>query len=153
MVHPGKLLRLLIACLAAAGCTGCSKGGSSYERYVPSEAVARAALDTALSAWQNGLPAGEMDGGAVKIQVVDSFRRAGQILRSYEVLGEVKGKDGPRCFAVRLELDNPREEQKLRYYAMGIDPIWVMRQEEYDMMLHWCPPPKKQSDADQTVRK
>src|SRR5262245_25666713 len=129
----------LVLCLLAAWSSGCGRG-TGYERYIPSEPAARRALESALKAWQDGLPAGAIAGESPRIEAVDSFRRPGQRLRTYEVLGEVKGKDRPRCFAVLLRLENPSEEQKLRYYVVGIDPLWVLRQEEYEMMIHWCAP-------------
>jgi hypothetical protein len=113
---------------------GC--GGQSSSRYFPAEPIARRALETALTAWQDGQGPGQADTGPPVIQVVDTHRRPGQTLESYEILGEVMA-DGPRCYTVRLSLDNPSEEQKVRFVVLGIDPLWVFRQEEFEMILHW----------------
>ena len=115
-------------------CCGCGPRGS--ERYCPPPAAAREALEAALGAWQEGRAPGLLDAHTPPIMVVDSERRPGQRLDRYEVLGEVPG-DGPRCFAVRLLLDNPRREQKARFVVVGISPLWVFRQEDYEMMAHW----------------
>jgi hypothetical protein len=121
---------LLAAVLA--GC-GADKG---FERYVPAPEDARRALETALTAWQDGKPAGPITDTTPGVAVADTTRRPGQTLRSFRVLGEVSG-NGPRCFAVRLELDNPAETQTARYVVVGIDPLWVFRQEDYDRLAHW----------------
>jgi hypothetical protein len=93
-----------------------------------------------MKAWQAGEPAGRITSLSPAVEVADTHRRPGQRLVSYEVLGEVQG-DSPRCFAVRLTLDNPREEQRARYYVIGIDPLWVLRHEDHEMLSHWDHPP------------
>lgn len=121
---------VLLAC--AAGCGG----PRGYDRYVPPSDAARAALGAALDAWRDGRGPKALAGRSPGIVVVDNERRAGQALRGYEVLGELPG-DGPRRFAVRLHLDDPPEEQKVRFLVVGVDPLWVFRQEDYDMLAHW----------------
>jgi hypothetical protein len=115
-------------------CGGCARRGP--ERYYPPPPAAREALEAALAAWQDGQAPGLLEAHAPPLMVVDSGRRAGQCLSRYEILGEVPG-DGPRCFAVRLLLDNPRQEQKARFVILGVSPLWVFRQEDYEMMAHW----------------
>jgi hypothetical protein len=120
--------------LVLVGCCGCGPRG--YDRYVPAEETARQALEASLKAWQAGQPPGRIDGPGVTVRVVDGHRRAGQKLAGYAVLGETAG-DGPRCFAVRLRFEGPREEQKARFVVLGIDPLWVYRYEDYQAMAHW----------------
>jgi hypothetical protein len=122
----------VLALLCAAGCR--SDGG--YERYIPAEPDARQALATALRAWQDGQPTGQLDSAAPPVVVVDSLRRPRQTLRRYDILGEIPG-DGPRQFAVRLVLDEPAEEKKVRYVVFGIRPLWVYRLEDYEMLTRW----------------
>jgi hypothetical protein len=125
--------------MALPAIVGCSKTSSSgYERYVPTVAQAEEALDAVLSAWQRGEPAGplRLNSAPVRIEVADSTRRPEQRLVDYELLGEVAG-EGPRTFAVRLKLDNPSREREVRYYLVGIDPLWVFRQEDYEALIHW----------------
>jgi hypothetical protein len=47
------------------------------------------------------------------------------------------GSDSGRCFAVRITLDNPAEEQRVRFIVIGVDPLWVFREEDYTMLSHW----------------
>jgi hypothetical protein len=112
---------------------GCSKG---YQKYVPASETARHALDTALTAWKEGRKLDRIDNFKPPIEVLDSRWLKGRVLRDYEILGEVH-QDGPRCFTVLMVLDGPRQEQKVRYYVFGIEPLWIFRQEDYDMLNHW----------------
>jgi hypothetical protein len=108
----------------------------NVEDYVPELDQSRHALEMALEAWRQGRPTGLLTDGPPAVCVVDSHRRPEQVLRSYKILGQTPG-EGPRCFAVRLYLENPTEEQKARYLLVGIDPLWVYRHEDYEMMIHW----------------
>src|SRR5262245_12965177 len=117
--------------VAAAGC-----GGDPRARYIPAEPAARQALEVALAAWQDGQPPGPVAGTTPLVRVVDGHRRPGQKLQDFEILGPAPG-DGPRVYAVRLTLDGPREEQKVRFVVLGIDPLWVVRYEDYEMIAHW----------------
>ncbi|HEV3022649.1 MAG TPA: hypothetical protein VGX76_09275 [Pirellulales bacterium] len=131
-------LRRGLACLVAACAAGCGTSQAGSERYVPSEPTARRALDAALTAWKAGEPAGpiRLADPPLNLEVDDANRRPNQRLVDFEILGEVAA-EGPRSFAVRLLLDSPREELQVRYYLVGIDPLWVMRQEDYDLVVHW----------------
>jgi hypothetical protein len=117
-------------CVLAAGCQD-----RSPARYVPTEETARLALEVALDAWRDGRPP-PWQVAATTVQFVDTQRKNGQRLRRYVVLGETPG-DSTRCFAVRLTLEGPAEEVRARYVVFGIDPLWVYRHEDYDMMAHW----------------
>jgi hypothetical protein len=115
----------------AAGC-----GGKGYERYVPSQKSARAALETALTAWQNGQPPGRIESGSPAIQATDSQWKAGKKLASYEIVDEEPG-DGPVWFSVRLKLQNAKKEQVVRYVVVGKDPLWVYREDDYKQVTNW----------------
>ncbi|MFM2093218.1 MAG: hypothetical protein RIS70_342 [Planctomycetota bacterium] len=115
------------------GLNGCSS--RKVADYVPSESAAREALVKALDEWKQGKPAGTIEGKPA-IQVGDSLRTPGQILESYEILGELP-EDGGRRFTVQVKLSNPAVEEKLYYIVLGIDPLWVMRREDYNMIGHW----------------
>lgn len=131
------ILSMLI--LLGAGCG--SKSG--HERFLPSEEVARNALEQMLEQWQKGeIPTSMAREGLPAITPVDSHRRPGQKLLHYEILGEVSG-GGPKCFVVRVALDQPREEQKIRYVVLGQDPLWVVRQEDFVMLEQWSHPMSK----------
>ena len=129
--------------LVVAGCGG----DLSNARYIPQADAARQALETALRSWKEGKPPGKLEGTAPTVIVVDTGRRADQTLRDFTILGETPG-EGPRCFAARLRLDNPTEEQRVRFVVFGIDPLWVYRYEDYEMMIHWeCSGSEKESKS------
>ena len=133
---------LVAGVLALAGCAG-NDNSRGYARYVPAAPTARRALEEALDAWQQQQPVETAGPGGPTVQVIDSHRRPGQRLESYKVLGEVMAGDGPRCFAVRLYLAEPREEKKVNYCVLGLDPLWVFRQDDYEMITHWeCADPE-----------
>jgi hypothetical protein len=127
---PAHAVLALGAAVVAAGC------GSRARDYTPSPDAARASLQAALRAWQGGQPVGAID-GSPRVQVVDTTRRTGQTLRTFEVLGETSHSAQGRCYIVRLALDNPAADERARYVVVGIDPIWVFRKEDYDHLGHW----------------
>lgn len=104
--------------------------------YIPAPDVAEQALKSAMEAWKDGEPVGVIPGTQPPVHLVDSHRKPGQVLIRYEILGSVPG-NAPRCFAVKAYLTNPEKEERLRYIVLGIDPLWIWRQEDYDLMCHW----------------
>ncbi|HKB04148.1 MAG TPA: hypothetical protein VKD90_18135, partial [Gemmataceae bacterium] len=117
----------------AAGCSA----SDDPARFYPPEDRARQALEAALAAWQQGAQPGTVPGSAnPRVEFVDSHNGPGRRLKAYTVLGLAPG-DGPRVFTVQLSLDSPTADLRVRYYVIGIDPVWVIRQEDYDMLNHW----------------
>ena len=120
----------------AALLMGCGRG-DPYARYVPSEDSAESALKAGLEAWKAGAATGPVaDTAKPEVIVVDSWREPKQNLESYQILGEVPGNT-PRCYAVRLNLGNPEAEQRVRFVIVGIDPLWVFRYEDFQLIGHW----------------
>ncbi len=120
-----------ILTLSLAGC-----GGGGNERFFPSEPAARDALRLVLEQWQRSeVPAG-IPTDTVRIEPVDSQRKSGQRVVHFEILGEVSG-GGPKVFVVQLGLEQPRETQTVRFVVLGQDPLWVIREEDYEMISHW----------------
>jgi hypothetical protein len=138
---------LVVGCAAlTAGCGG-DKG---VGRYVPPTETARQALEAALRAWRDGRPPGKVETTAPEVVLVDNCRRPGQTLEGYTILGETPG-EGPRCFAVRLLLQNPAEELRARFVVFGVDPLWVYRYEDYEMMIHWqCGQDEREDKTDRS---
>ena len=130
----------LAACLYLAGCAR-----DAERRFAPEPDVARAALEAVLNEWQAGKAAGPITGQRL-IQVADTQRRSGQLLKGYEILGELPS-DNDRRFQVKLSLDQPAAEEKAQYVVVGIDPLWVFRLEDYDMVTHWDHPMPPASGA------
>lgn len=135
---PPSLLRPLCAVmtllLASIGSSGCGGGKQSY---VPPQALARQALETALTAWKNGQPVGAIEGGPAPIQVLDSDWYKGHKLDGFEILGDENAADGKRWFSVRLDLQKPRGTRTVRYLVTGKSPLWIYRQEDYERSHNW----------------
>jgi hypothetical protein len=113
--------------LASAGCA------SSDTKYVPSSSSARKALETALTAWQNGQAPGRIDSVSPAVQVVDSKWKSGQKLESFEILDE-EDAEGPRWFSVQLKIQNASKSEAVRYAVLGVDPLWVYREEDHQRL-------------------
>jgi hypothetical protein len=114
--------------------------------FIPSDIVCRRALSSALQAWQAGVPVGPVPQSTPLIHVTDSSRIEQRPLQSWRILGQVPG-NAPSCYAVQLTLDHPVEQRRERYVVVGIDPLWVFRHEDYDLLLHWEHPMKPGSAA------
>jgi hypothetical protein len=141
-----RLASVSTALALAAWLPGC--GGDTSERYTPSDVDAQAALAASLDAWKSGIAPGEVPETSPQVFVADSYRQPGESLISYEILGEVPG-DVPCCYAVDLQFDPPREE-KARFVVVGIDPLWVFRLEDYQLIAHWdhlMPEPEESAPA------
>lgn len=126
--------------------TGC--GSQRNEDFIPSEEQARTTLEIALKAWAEGDANHLVAGAKPAIMVSDGHRTPGRTLKKYEILGSVPG-EAPRCIAVRMTLENPSAEIRERYVVVGIDPIWIIRYEDYEMLTHWSHPmtPDKKGPA------
>ncbi len=120
------------AALIFCGCAG----EAERDRLVPAPELARAAVAAVLEDWNEGNASERIDKLPVRIQVIDKHRKVGQTLESFEILGEAPGATS-RCFAVRLKLNNPEAEEKVRYVVIGLDPLWVFRHEDFEMLSHW----------------
>lgn len=116
---------LLLACLIVSG--GCQRPAS--ERYTPTSAQARQAIDTALSTWKSGAPLAPITTSSPAVNVFDARWQAGKNLESYEILEEVTGKQHPH-FRVRLKLAG-KQPETTEYLVVGIDPLLVFRDADY----------------------
>jgi len=110
--------------------------GVPTKRFIPSPETAQTALEAVLADWQAGRPRELIERLEVKVFPIDNQRKPGQGLESFEILGEVP-YEGARCFAVRLGLTHPAADQKVRYVILGIDPLYVYRQEDFELLNHW----------------
>ena len=126
---------MAIGLTIAAFCCGCSPAPDP-NRFVPASELAHAALEAVLVDWQARLPCGMVTRLPVQVYPIDNQRKKGQELAGFEILGEV-AQPGVRCFAVRLKFQNSAEEAKVRYVVYGIDPLYVYRQEDFDLLNRW----------------
>lgn len=125
----------ILLCVYSAALVGCQRQPDP-QRFVPKEEVARTALEAVLNSWVEGQPVGLIPNTSPQVHITDSHRKQGQKLKSYRILGEVPG-NAPRCFAVKLTFSNPAAEERVRFAILGIDPLWVFRHEDLDMLSHW----------------
>ena len=133
-------LTLRVSLIAVVGILLMFAAGCSSEdpaaKFIPIPSVAEAAIVSAFDAWQQGTPVGEVPGTKPLVHITDSHRVPGQKLVSYQILGEVPG-NAPRCYAVRFQYAEPEAEERERYVVVGIDPLWVFRHDDYDLLMHW----------------
>ncbi len=108
---------------------GCSREGKRTEDFTPPADKARQALEAALNHWKSGQQPGQVPGTSPTVEVVDSKWKAGQKLKEFEILGEEPGTE-PRFFKVRLTPPTG-PAQEVRYAVLGIDPLWVYREEDF----------------------
>jgi hypothetical protein len=119
--------------LLAASAAGCQQ--RTKQDYTPSAARSRECLERALTQWQTGVRDASRD-GEPNVQLADSIHDQGGKLQRFEILGELPSEDGRR-FSVRLALQKPEKEQDVTYVLIGIDPVWVIRLDDYEMFTHW----------------
>jgi hypothetical protein len=134
MAHFAYPTRLLLLCsplilLCCAG--GCSNGASA----VPSEQVARTALEAALNSWCDGGKPGVLPGTEPRVEVHDTPWASGQSLTSFEILREEPGTVDKR-FAVRLSLAKPDRVLEVEYHVLGVAPVMVFRDEDYERNIN-----------------
>jgi len=121
---------LLLLSISSNGCY------QATPNFVPTKEIAQMALSRALKTWREGGPAGEIVDSKPMIFVTDSNRKEAQKLIDFRILGETPGLSG-RTYAVELELAYPSERLKAEYIVVGIDPLWIFRREDYELLMHW----------------
>ena len=121
---------LLLLSLTSNGCY------RATPNFVPTKELANTALSRALETWRQGGAVGEIAGSKPMIFVTDSNRKESQKLINFRILGETPGLSG-RTYAVELELAHPSERLKAEYIVVGIDPLWIFRREDYELLMHW----------------
>lgn len=142
----GRWAGIAVAMLLAAA-SGCFRQRSNQDYYPPSDRALRA-LSAVLTAWQAGNTSDELADGESLYRLADSRRDKGIALQSFQVIGEVPGERG-RWFEVDLQQGDERSVERVKYAVLGIRPVWIFREEDYDMLSHWdhtMPPPKKKSN-------
>jgi hypothetical protein len=145
--------RFLIGCLfVLATILGCRR--PSNDDYIPAPNLAREALAAALEAWQQD-EAVPTQTNRPKIEFIDTERASKRSLKSYEIIGEIPTKYGRR-FEVKLLLNDALQPVTVQYVIIGIDPLWVFSQQDYDMVTHWdhpMPAPEEEKEVDKSERR
>jgi len=141
-----SILRPLSTCRAAIlSCSaflllavgGCGNGGAT----LPSDDVARAALEGALKTWRDGGKPGTITGMEPAVQVNDTPWSQGDSLGSYEILGQ-DTTGAEKRFTVRLSLTKPDRVEEVQYYVIGQGPVIVFRDQDYHRNVNMEDGPK-----------
>jgi hypothetical protein len=130
-----RTLGLIVSVGLIAGCVG-RKDDAKRASLVPRSIEARRALETSLSAWRDqDSPKPELVtiGG---LNFVDLTRLSGQKLDRFQILTENETPHA-RYFTTKLELTNPDESKVARYLVFGRAPVWVYREEDFNLIMHW----------------
>ena len=119
----------------ATGLSGCEAPPEPIP-IVPDSARGRQAIEALMATWQEGHPSGILEPTSPRVQVVDTHRKPGQKPVGFEILSE-SADARVRTFGVRVALIGPEERPVVRFLVVGIDPILVFRQEDYELLMHW----------------
>lgn len=127
------ILSRAAALILIVAITGC--GGSQVSTYHPKGVTARDALTVALTTWKSGAEKpGTIETQTPKIQVQDSGWESGQKLKDFVIGEEHPSTDGPTHFTVELTIEGEAVAQKAEYYILGRDPLWVIKDKDYQKM-------------------
>ncbi len=129
-IAKSSLIIVLAVAILSVGC------GPKERNFTPSVETAKKSVEQALEQWKLDQPPGKIEGTKPEVFVTDNSRKAGQKLTGFKFLGESLSRSG-RVFAIQLELKNPDEIIVTEYIVVGIDPLWVFRREDYDLLMHW----------------
>jgi hypothetical protein len=118
----------LIVTVALAGC-----GGGSAP--LPSTVAVRQALQASLDAWKAGKPASSLSESKPSIEFVDFEWKAGKVLSEY-TLGEETPGQGTQTVAATLTLKGDPAARKVQYMVLGLEPIRIYRDEDFNRAMN-----------------
>lgn len=125
-----RLIRLLtVLTFVSVGLCGIGCRRNSTDRYRPTNATAKKAIETALSTWKEGAKHGPITSVSPNLNVFDARWQAGSRLEDFRILEEVTGKQHPQ-FKVKLKIEG-KPEETIEYLVVGIDPLLVFREADY----------------------
>jgi hypothetical protein len=133
--------------LGGAGC-----GTGSGAAALPSDQVARTALESALKAWQDGGKPGTLAGTDPAVVVHDTPWAQGAKLKSFEIL-QAESSGVEKRFSVRLALAQPAGAREVQYYVLGRGPVMVFRDEDYTRNINMEDGPKLLKPGSQPRRR
>ena len=131
---PSSLLPWIGLGLSVLGLAGFGCGGGSHQQYVPAESRAREAVEATLNAWKSAQPEGDARtiSEGVKVNGLDQDWRSGKVLSDFTILEALAAVEHePRQFRVRLNYAGETNPVETVYFVVGIDPLWVFREEDY----------------------
>lgn len=122
---------LVLLVIALAGCGG----AATVSSYHPKGSTAKTALTAALEAWKSGQEKpGSITNQKPAVEVQDSVWGSGRKLKGFQIGEEQSSKDGPTRFSVELTYADKPETEKADYVVIGKDPLWVMRDQDFQRM-------------------
>ena len=127
-----RILGALVGLLAI----GCARTPDGSRTPLPKPADARAAMEAALGCWKAGKPTGRRESTTPPVQIMDSFRKPGQAVDGWEILGQTTGERAV-AMTVRVQFTSPKATETIRFLLLGTDPVLVFRQEDYDLISHF----------------
>jgi len=147
MLKPRFKTRFALVFLSAPfllGAGGCGSGGAE----LPSDEVARTALESALKAWQGGGKPGKLAGTNPPVEVHDTTWAQGSKLESFEI-AKAESSGAVKQFVVHLTLAKAAGVQEVQYYVLGRDPVMVFRDEDYKRDTNMEEAPKRSNPRSQ----
>lgn len=122
----------MLGTVLAALSAGCREEPKTpVAQYVPTSESARAGLVQVMDDWLEGISPEDSGARHPKVHIVDQTRRPDQRLVRYEIMGEMPA-DNARAFAVRVHYDGADESEVVRFLAVGVEPLWIFREEDYE---------------------
>lgn len=140
-----KLFGRAAAFLAAASAIvlpACSKPVNP----VPKAEIARAALETSLTAWRDGKKPTETAKNDPPVQSMDSDWNNGKKLGSFEILREEPSETDKR-FVVKLKYASPPSESEVTYVVLATQPVAVFREDDYTRTMNMDNNPTAKTQA------
>lgn len=135
MIDVSKRFRHGLLVFLAASLSGCEPRLDRIP-IIPDQAKGRRAIEAVMATWRAGHPAGIIEPTSPRVQVVDTHRKPGQKLVDFQILSD-SADSRVRTFNVRLTLAEPEERPVVRLLVVGIDPVLIFRQEDYELLMHW----------------
>ena len=133
---------LLLSLIVPSMFAGCGSGSAP----LPSTVASRQALQASLDAWKAGKPASTLSAEKPSIEAVDFEWKAGKVLTEY-VLGEESPGQGTQTFSVTLTLQGEPAAKSVQYMVLGLDPIRIYRDEDFNRAMNMDNAPNSTTKA------
>ncbi|APW63740.1 hypothetical protein BSF38_05316 [Paludisphaera borealis] len=147
LARPAIFTTTALLLLLAGG--GCGNGVSAS----PSDEAARAALESALKTWRDGGKPGKLAGTDPPVEVHDTPWSQGELLGAYEILKKEEAGATEKKFSVRLTLAKPERTEDVQYHVLGLSPVMVFRDQDYQRNINMEDGPKTSKSGGASQRR